>query len=66
MKAGSEHRVPLTSEMLKVIEPLRAMESEYVFEGQKRHKPLSNMSMPMVLRRMEGGGHGSWLPIHLS
>ncbi len=52
MKTGVEHRVPLTSEMLEVIEPLRAMESEYVFEGQKRHKPLSNMSMLMLLRRM--------------
>lgn len=45
MKAGEEHRVPLTDEMLAIIEPLQAMQSEYVFEGQKRHKPLSNMSM---------------------
>ncbi len=52
MKAGAAHRVPLTDEMLAVIEPLRAMESEVVFEGQKRHKPLSNMSMLMLLRRM--------------
>jgi integrase len=28
------------------------MQSEVVFEGQKRHKPLSNMSMLMLLRRM--------------
>jgi integrase len=52
MKTGSAHRVPLTDEMLAIIEPLRAMESEFVFEGQKRHKPLSNMSMLMLLRRM--------------
>lgn len=52
MKTGSAHRVPLTDEMLAIIEPLRAMESEVVFEGQKRHKPLSNMSMLMLLRRM--------------
>lgn len=52
MKGGEEHRVPLTDEMLAIIEPLRALESEYVFEGQKRHKPLSNMAMLMLLRRM--------------
>ena len=56
MKAGEDHRVPLTDEMLVVIEPLKAMQSEYVFEGQKRHKPLSNMSMLMLLRRMNVEG----------
>jgi len=49
MKTGEEHRVPLT-------EPLKAMQSDYVFEGQKRHKPLSNMSMLMLLRRMKVEG----------
>lgn len=56
MKAGEEHRVPLTDEMLAIIEPLRAMQSEYVFEGQKRHQPLSNMAMLMLLRRMKVEG----------
>ncbi len=32
------------------------MESDYVFEGQKRHQPLSNMSMLMLLRRMKVEG----------
>ncbi len=53
MKGGKEHRVPLTDEMLAILEPLQAMASEYVFEGQKRHQPLSNMSMLMLLRRMQ-------------
>ena len=52
MKTGEEHRVPLTDEMLSIIEPLQAMQSDFVFEGQKRNKPLSNMSMLMLLRRM--------------
>ncbi|WP_229801998.1 tyrosine-type recombinase/integrase [Paramylibacter ulvae] len=56
MKTGEEHRVPLTDEMRKIIEPLQAMQSEYVFEGQKRNKPLSNMSMLMLLRRMKVEG----------
>ena len=53
MKAGVTHRVPLTAEMIEIIEPLQAMASKFVFEGQKRHQPLSNMSMLMLLRRMK-------------
>lgn len=53
MKTGQPHRVPLTAEMLSILEPLKAMRSEMVFEGQKRHKPLSNMAMLMLLRRMK-------------
>jgi integrase len=56
MKTGSAHRVPLTDEMLTIIGPLREMASEVVFEGQKRHRPLSNMSMLMLLRRMSVEG----------
>lgn len=52
MKTGLSHRVPLTDEMLAILKPLKAMQSEYVFEGQKRHRPLSNMAMLMLLRRM--------------
>lgn len=52
MRTGEDHRVPLTEEMIAVIEPLKAMKSDYVFEGRKRHRPLSNMSMLMLLRRM--------------
>ncbi|MCA0873946.1 tyrosine-type recombinase/integrase [Seohaeicola saemankumensis] len=56
MKTGEDHRVPLTDEMLAMIEPLKAVGSEFVFEGQKRHQPLSNMSMLMLLRRMKVQG----------
>lgn len=52
MKGGVQHRVPLTDEMLRLLGPMKAMASTYVFEGQKRHRPLSNMSMLMLLRRM--------------
>jgi integrase len=52
MKTGEVHRVPLTDEMLAIIEPLLELKSDFVFEGQKRHKPMSNMSMLMLLRRM--------------
>ena len=56
MKAGEAHRVPLTPEMLAILEPLRAIKSDVVFEGQKRHTPLSNMAMLMLLRRMGSKG----------
>lgn len=53
MKGAELHRVPLSDEMLAIIEPLRALQSDYVFEDQKRNTPLSNMAMLMLLRRME-------------
>ncbi|MEM9232212.1 MAG: integrase arm-type DNA-binding domain-containing protein [Pseudomonadota bacterium] len=56
MKGGEEHRVPLTDEMLTILKPLKALGSEVVFEGQKRHRPLSNMAMLMLLRRMKVEG----------
>lgn len=56
MKGGIEHRVPLTDEMVAILEPLQALQSDVVFEGQKRHAPLSNMSMLMLLRRMKVEG----------
>lgn len=52
MKTGFDHRVPLTDDMIAVVEPLKELRSEFVFEGQKRHRPLSNMAMLMLLRRM--------------
>ncbi|UWQ19994.1 site-specific integrase [Jannaschia sp. W003] len=55
MKGGVQHRVPLTDEMIRLLEPLRALGFDYVFEGQRRHRPLSNMAMLMLLRRMGRG-----------
>lgn len=56
MKTGHAHRVPLTDEMLAILKPLQALQSDIVFEGQKRHKPLSNMAMLMLPRRMSVEG----------
>ncbi len=68
MKGGVEHRVPLTEAMLAILEPMKALKSVYVFEGQKRNKPLSNMSMLMLLRRMKVEGvtvHGFRSSLHI-
>jgi integrase len=56
MKAGREHRVPLSAATLAIldkVEPLRAEGNPFVFPGMKTGRPLSIMSMEMVLRRMK-------------
>lgn len=54
MKAGQEHRVPLTAPALALLRKMAAIRmGEFVFPGQAKSKPLSNMSMAMVLRRMK-------------
>jgi integrase len=53
MKAGREHRVPLSDRALAILAELSAVRTgEYVFPGLRRDKPLSNMAMEAVLRRM--------------
>ena len=53
MKAGKEHRVPLSSRALAILREGHDMQtSDYVFPGGKAGKPLSNMAMTEVLRRM--------------
>jgi integrase len=53
MKAKNEHRIPLSKAALSILKPLQEMRvSDFMFPGQKRGKPLSNMSMEMILRRM--------------
>ena len=54
MKAGREHRVPLSNRAMSILKQLRDLDDgEFVFPGQKPNKPLSNMAMEMVLRRMK-------------
>lgn len=54
MKAGREHRVPLSSRAIVILRQLQnAKTSDFVFAGRSRNKPLSNMAMEMVLRRMK-------------
>ena len=53
MKAAREHRVPLSERAAEILEKLaEAKTGEFVFPGQRQGKPLSNMAMEMVLRRM--------------
>jgi integrase len=54
MKGGREHRVPLSNRAISILKQLRGPDrGEFVFPGQKQKKPLSNMALEMVLRRMK-------------
>ncbi len=55
MKAGYEHRVPLaarTIDILQFLQTLKLAHNNFVFAGNIRGKPLSNMAMAMLLKRM--------------
>jgi integrase len=53
MKAGREHRVPLSTRAVAILQQLGEFKvDEFVFPGQARNKPLSGMAMEMMLRRM--------------
>jgi integrase len=51
MKAGNEHRIPLSNKVIALFERLPTREG-YLFPGAKQGKPLSNMAMTMVLRKL--------------
>jgi len=54
MKASRPHRVPLSRQAQAILEELAKMRAgDFVFPGQKLKKPLSNMAMEMVLRRLK-------------
>ena len=55
MKAGIDHRVPLSPRCIKILERTKALSDggPYVFPGRSPKKPLSNMVFLMALRRME-------------
>lgn len=54
MKGKKEHRIPLSDRALEILASLpREKDAEYVFIGEKKGQPLSNMSLLMTLRRMK-------------
>jgi len=54
MKAGREHRVPLSARAVAILKALaKTTQGKFVFTGQTPHKPLSGMAMEMLLRRMK-------------
>jgi integrase len=54
MKAGREHRVPLSGRALEIVRAMHEVRSsEYVFPGQSANRPLSGTAFDQVLRRMK-------------
>lgn len=53
MKARIIHRVPLSDQVLSLLEKVKELDSDFLFPATDRKKPLSNMSMEMLLRRMK-------------
>ena len=61
MKAGREHRVPLSERAVAILKPLAEIKTgDFVFPGQRKNRPLSDRAMRMTLRRMKADGtvHG--------
>lgn len=52
MKAGSEHRVPLSTEAISLVNSVQGLNAKLLFPGHRRASKLSDMSMTAVLRRM--------------
>ena len=53
MKGGKEHRVPLTTAVLNILNQMQGMRtSDYLFPGGKKNRPLSNMAFNQLLKRM--------------
>jgi integrase len=54
MKAGVEHRVPLSEQAMKVVTKMADNKmSDYVFPNRASGKPMSNAGMSSVLKRLE-------------
>ena len=54
MKAGREHRVPLTASALSILDKLKSYGNEvYIFSAPSDDRPISGMALEMLLRRME-------------
>lgn len=60
MKVGRPHRVPLSTAAIEALDNVRSLtsregaeNSSLVFPGQRNGRPISNMAMAMILRRME-------------
>jgi integrase len=53
MKVGKEHRVPLSDAAVAIVKQMQTVRSsDFVFPGGSIRRPISNMAMLMVLRRM--------------
>lgn len=66
MKAGREHRVPLSRQAMEILNAIpRVAGTPYIFPGARAGRPLSNMAMVTMMRKMgfgSGGERGDYVP----
>ena len=66
MKGGREHKVPLSSSALTILNNLPRTEGNlFVFPGARYGRPLSNMALLQLMRGMgygAGGNRGAYVP----
>jgi integrase len=63
MKGEREHRVPLSPAAIGVIERMQSLrQSDWVFPGDRGGKPLSDMALTEVVRRMNEARDAAGLP----
>lgn len=55
MKAGKEHRVPLTDRAIEILEAMKQRAtSDLIFGGERDGRPISDVAMTKALRRATG------------
>lgn len=52
MKGGLEHRVPLTLEALAILDRMKAVSSEFIFEGNEFRRAVGKNALLGLLRGM--------------
>src|SRR3546814_17038688 len=52
MKAGKEHRVPLSPRAVEILQATQGLGKEWLFSAIRRG-PMSGMAMTMLLRRLQ-------------
>ena len=66
MKSRREHRVPVSSEALSILDELpRLPETPYLFPGMRMGRPLSNMALLNIMRKSGfgvGRDRGNYVP----
>lgn len=65
MKMKREHYVPLSDAAIKLLEKIpRIIDTNYIFPGERKRRPLSDMTLSAVIRNMNKSGQDNkpmWL-----
>ena len=53
MKMGKDHRIPLSKSAVQIVRSLQGLSNDLVFPSAKPGKPMSDMTLSAVLRRLK-------------